>query len=82
MFRRWFLDHPHSVGESYLKHQRTALGFGVELIAAGAACLVHALCPRLFEHTASRAITRLNARMNARLHHEARGEHLHPARFP
>jgi hypothetical protein len=82
MVQRWFLNHPHSVGESYLQHQRMALGFGAELIAAGAACLIHALIPGLFEHTASSAITRLNARMHARSRREAPTKQLGPAQLP
>ncbi len=63
MFNRLFLDHPRSVGESYLEHQRHAFGFGVSLLAAGLACLVHALVPGLFVRTGSQAITRLHDRM-------------------
>lgn len=63
VFNRLFLDHPRSVGESYLEHQRRAFGFGVSLLAAALACLVHALVPGLFVRTGSEAITRLHDRM-------------------
>lgn len=63
MFTRLFLQHPHSVGESYLEHQRRALGFGFSLLAAALACFVHALVPGLFVRTGSNAITRLHDRM-------------------
>jgi hypothetical protein len=66
MVRRWFLNHPAAVGETYSQHFRTALGFSAALLAAGAACLVHALIPALFERTASRAITRLFHALSAR----------------
>lgn len=58
-----FTQHPAEVGESYWQHQRMALGFAVELFAAGFAALVHALLPFLFVKTGSRAITRLHDRM-------------------
>lgn len=63
MFNRLFVDHPRSVGESYLEHQRHAFGFGISLLGAGLACLVHALIPGLCVRTGSEAITRLHDRM-------------------
>ena len=66
MFTRLFLEHPRAIGESYLEHQRCALGFGFSLLLAGLACVVHALVPGLFVRTGSDAITRLNDLMIAR----------------
>ena len=66
MFERWFLSHPHSVGESYFGHLRAALGFAGLLFVAAMACLIHALLPILFERTASRTVTQLNERMMRR----------------
>jgi hypothetical protein len=63
VFNRLFLDHPRSVGESYLEHQRHALGFGISLLAAALACLVHAVVPGLFVRTGSETVTRLHDRM-------------------
>lgn len=63
VFTRLFLDHPRSVGESYLEHQRHAFGFGIALLGAALACLVHALVPGLFVRTGSEAIARLHDRM-------------------
>ena len=60
---RAFTDHPASVGESYTEHLAHAACFGVRMIAAGIACLVHALLPFLFVRTGSVAITELNDRM-------------------
>lgn len=64
--RRLFLDHPASVGESYLEHARFALGFAFWLLAAGLAALVHAVLPFLFQKTASGIIRRLFARIDGR----------------
>ncbi len=63
MIDRLFLEHPRSMGEGYLQHQRTALSFAGELMLAGLACAVHALIPCLFERAGSQAIQRLHARM-------------------
>jgi hypothetical protein len=58
-----FTDHPASVGETYLEHMGQAGSFGVGLIGAGLACLVHAVFPFLFVKTGSQAITSLYGRM-------------------
>jgi hypothetical protein len=63
VFTRLFLQHPHSVGETYLEHQRMALGFGFSLLVASLACFVHAIVPGLCVRTGSSAITRLHDRM-------------------
>ena len=63
MLRRMFVDHPESVGESYGEHLLVALGFGVTMVTAGLACIVHALVPGLFVKTGSTAITGLYDRM-------------------
>lgn len=63
---RAFTEHPASVGESYSGHCVCAFGFGARMVAAGIACMIHALLPFLFVRTASRAITELNERMIAK----------------
>ena len=63
MLNRLFLEHPRSVGETYSEHMLTAGGFGVKLIKAGCACLVHAVFPNLCIDTGSRSIKDLHDRM-------------------
>jgi len=58
-----FTRHPASVGESYAEHFERASSFGGAMLIAGCACLVHAVLPFLFEHTASRCVRRLHAEM-------------------
>ncbi len=58
-----FTEHPASVGETYLGHCRNALGFGVSMVTAGIACIVHAFLPFAFIQTGSNAIRRLHDRM-------------------
>jgi hypothetical protein len=61
---RWsFTAHPASVGETYWQHFATALSFGTTMLAAGLACLLHAVFPFLFVRTGSTAITHLHQRM-------------------
>ena len=62
---RAFCEHPASVGESYGEHLLHASGFGLRMMFAGIACLVHGILPFLFERTGSRTITELNDRMVA-----------------
>lgn len=66
MIRALFTDHPQSVGESYGEHFAKASGFGVTLIRAGGACLLHALFPAVHEQTASRAVIALAAELSSR----------------
>lgn len=66
MFDRIFLRHPHDVGESYGEHFATAAGFGARMMVGGAACIVHAVIPLLFERTASETVKSLYGRMKAR----------------
>ncbi|MBA4013510.1 MAG: hypothetical protein C0481_16730 [Phenylobacterium sp.] len=66
-----FNRHPSSVGESYGQHLAQASGFGMTMITAGVACLVHAVFPFLFEKTASLCVQRLHAQMAARGRQEA-----------
>jgi hypothetical protein len=60
---RAFTEHPASVGETYGEHMGRAACFGLRMIGAGVACLVHALLPFLFVRTGSEAIAELNDRM-------------------
>lgn len=66
MIGKVFLDHPHSVQESYTEHARFAAGFAARLFAAAGAAAVHALIPCLFEKTASRMIADMHARTQSR----------------
>jgi Family of unknown function (DUF6356) len=65
LHRALFLDHPRSLGETYWQHHRRALRFGVSMIAAGTACLVHALFPAVFVRTASTVVLRLHDEVQA-----------------
>jgi hypothetical protein len=63
MLKRLFTEHPATVGETYFEHLGSALSFAFDLLAAGAACLIHAFLPFLFLKTGSRKITQLYDRM-------------------
>ena len=78
LIRHLFDEHPRSVGESYAAHFRTAARFGLALVSGGAACLVHALVPALFERTGSRTVKRLYSEMAARQPSHPRPAHEDP----
>jgi hypothetical protein len=63
-----FLDHPTSIGEGYWQHQRQAFRFGVTLVGAGCACLLHALVPAFCVRTGSRTVADLHQIMVSRVH--------------
>lgn len=73
-----FLDHPASVGETYTEHFRMASSFGVPMILAGFACLLHGFFPFLFEKTGSDLVKKLYDRMvtnRAKADHGDASEH-------
>jgi len=61
-----FQDHPKSVGENYFQHLCHASGFGLRMVIAGLACLLHAVFPFVFVHTGSGKIADLNRVLEAR----------------
>jgi len=65
MIKRLFTEHPASVDETYVEHLGTALSFAAAMLAAGLACLVHAVLPFAFTKTGGIAIERLYDRMVA-----------------
>lgn len=66
MIGRWFREHPQSLGMSWGSHGVGAAVIGARMIGAGAACLVHALVPRLFTETAGRTVVDLHEHMTQR----------------
>ena len=64
--RSAFVDHPRSVGETYREHFAMASGFGLRLICAGLACLVHACVPAWFTRSGSRAVQGLARELEQR----------------
>ena len=60
---RLFTEHPASVGETYFEHMGQAGSFGLHMMLAGIACMLHAVLPFMFASTGSRAIAQLNERM-------------------
>ena len=63
LIQRLFREHPESVGESYLEHLSQASYFGMRMLVAGLACLVHAILPCLFKTAGRTAISELHAKM-------------------
>lgn len=65
-FVRSFTRHPAEVGETYPRHLVRALSIGGPMVAAGVACLIHAVFPFVFKTTASRTLRILNERLRDR----------------
>lgn len=59
MIKKWFTEHPHQVGETYIQHLLFAGKAGCSLVIAGFACLVHAVFPCVCKNTASKTIQHL-----------------------
>jgi len=62
---RLFTEHPQTVGETYSEHFVMASSFGIPMIFAGFACLLHGVFPFLFEKTGSNLVKNLYDRMVA-----------------
>ncbi len=73
MMMKYFTEHPSSVDETYVEHLGTALSFGVAMLGAGLACLIHAVLPFAFVKTGSVTIERLHDRMVVNRRHYPRG---------
>jgi hypothetical protein len=61
-----FTKHPASVGESYFVHMGNAFSFGLRMLGAGLACLIHGILPFLFTKTGSTMVAALHRQMTVR----------------
>lgn len=60
MIRQLFLDHPTSVGETYLQHLGVATRFGWRLTAGGLRCMAHGLLPFAWTTSGSDTVRELH----------------------
>jgi hypothetical protein len=60
------MEHPSSVGETYVQHLVFAVRFGVSMILGGLACCLHGICPFLCTSTGSRTVLALHGRIRSR----------------
>lgn len=51
-----FIDHPKSVGETFLEHFFFAFSFGLKMLAASLIMIIHAIFPCIFKKTGSRIL--------------------------
>lgn len=58
--------HLDTVHESYLQHLCFAVRFGLRMMGGGLAAIIHAICPAVFESTASRTLFALHDEVRAR----------------
>lgn len=61
--KRFFTEHPASVGETYGEHFVFAVTLGSRMMAGGLACIVHGVLPELCKTTGSRTIRTLALRL-------------------
>jgi hypothetical protein len=66
VFKKLFVSHPESVGESYFQHMAVAFGFGFQMLGGALACIIHGIVPGLFEKSGSKTITSLHAKLLAK----------------
>jgi hypothetical protein len=66
MITKLFTKHPHATGETYIEHQRFAASVGLKLLGAGAAAVIHGVCPFLFVSTAGRCVDTLHGILQSR----------------
>ena len=64
--KKLFTDHPHSMGETYFEHLICAAGYGLRMIYAGIAAVIHSIFPFLFETTASDLAKEINGDVKIR----------------
>ena len=63
LVQRLFVEHPSSLGMSWVEHGIGAVKIGSELVGAGMACIVHAVVPGWFTQTAGRTVERMHDHM-------------------
>jgi hypothetical protein len=61
--KRFFTEHPATVGETYGEHFAFAMGVGSRMVYGGLACMVHAVLPEFCKTTGSRTIRELALRL-------------------
>jgi hypothetical protein len=61
--KRFFTEHPASVGETYGEHFVFAVSLGSRMVLGGLACMLHGAVPELCKTTGSRTIRTLVLRL-------------------
>ena len=64
-----FTKHPNDIGETYLQHLLQALRYSLTFLFLFFIVFIHALCPFLFQQTASDILRELNNHVNGRHTH-------------
>ncbi len=66
MIRRLFLDHPASVGETFVEHFGVATSFGLRLMWGGVRCTLHGFLPFAFKTAGSDTVKKLHDQLVAK----------------
>ena len=57
------IEHPNSVGESYIQHMLASFSFSLLMLQGFFVCLIHALLPFCFKTTGSNIIKKMYENM-------------------
>ncbi len=66
MFKRLFLDHPATVGESYRQHFGVATRFGAVMLWGGIRAVIHGIIPALCKTSGSDTVIKLHNELIAK----------------
>jgi len=64
--KKLFTNHPNSMDETYFEHLICAAGYGLRMIFAGFAAIIHSIFPFIFETTASDLAREITGDVQAR----------------
>lgn len=61
-------SHLKQINEKYFEHMLYAQKYGLKLILAGIACMIHGLIPDIFVTTASQTMESIKSEIHSRKH--------------
>ena len=65
-YKRIWVEHPHSVNETYLQHLYFAMKMGTLLMILGVIALIHSIFPFMFKETVSNYLYKMTDEMKNR----------------
>ena len=68
-YKRIWVEHPHSVNETYVQHLYFAMKMGTLLIMLGVVALIHSIFPFVFQDTVSNRLYKVTNEMKNRTRH-------------
>lgn len=65
-FKKIFIEHPQSIGETYFQHMKCAITMAYKTFIISLILLIHAIFPHLYQDEASERIKKLNKEIQIR----------------